>query len=171
MGLTKHVQAYSMSYYTLFNEKTIKKLSCSTYIQNPQKTPFYTLVPLQLSPCPKLCPIMYVVCTKLNYASDWSWWRRWRVWSIYQMRHSQNSQKKPSMACLINLLNNGVNGVDGFDGVNGVFDNLPFKPDPKWHPLQLIASPKKVSSLTFWPFFGEKEGGSAEWLQKRVIRK
>merc|ERR1712062_439743 len=25
---TKHVQAYSMSYYTLFNEKTIKKLSC-----------------------------------------------------------------------------------------------------------------------------------------------
>ena len=125
MGLTKHVQAYSMSYYTLFNEKTIKKLSCSTYIQNPQKTPFYTLVPLQLSPCPKLCTIMYVVCTKLNYASDWSWWRRWRVWSIYQMRHSQNSQKKPSMACLINLLNNGVNGVDGFDGVNGVFDNLP----------------------------------------------
>ena len=125
MGLTKHVQAYSMSYYTLFNEKTIKKLSCSTYIQNPQKTPFYTLVPLQLSPCPKLCTIMYVVCTKLNYASDWSWWRRWRVWSIYQMRHSQNSQKKPSMACLINLLNNGVDGVDGFDGVNGVFDNLP----------------------------------------------
>ena len=48
----------------------IKKLSCSTYIttyiQNPQKTPFYTLVPLQLSPCPKLCTIMYVVCTKLN---------------------------------------------------------------------------------------------------------
>ena len=71
MGLKKHVQAYSMSYYTLI---TIKKLSCSTYItmyiQNPQKTPFYTLVPLQLSPCPKLCTIMYVVCTKLNYASD-----------------------------------------------------------------------------------------------------
>ena len=62
MGLTKHVQAYSMSYYTLFNEKTIKKLSCCTYIQNPQKTPFFTLVPLQLSPCPKLCTIMYVVC-------------------------------------------------------------------------------------------------------------
>ena len=51
-----------MSYYTLFNEKTIKKLSCCTYIQNPQKTPFFTLVHPQLSPCPKLCTIMYVVC-------------------------------------------------------------------------------------------------------------
>ena len=136
-----------MSYYTLFNEKTIKKLSCSTYIQNPQKTPFYTLVPLQLSPCPKLCTIMYVVCTKLNYASDWSWWRRWRVWSIYQMRHSQNSQKKPSMACLINLLNNGVDGVDGFDGVNGVFDNLPKKSLKNWTKLQ---KKKNVKILIFF---------------------
>ena len=121
-NMSKHIQCLIILFNTLM---TIKKLSCSTYIQNPQKTPFYTLVPLQLSPCPKLCTIMYVVCTKLNYASDWSWWRRWRVWSIYQMRQSQNSPKKPSMACLINLLNDGVNGVDGFDGVNGVFDNLP----------------------------------------------
>ena len=107
LDLTKHIQAYSMSYYTLFNEKTIKKLSCSTYIQNPQKTPFNTLalVPLQLSPCPKLCPMMYVVCTKLNYAS---------ALRLILMA---------SMACLINLSNAPFSKFPK-KTIDGVFDQF-----------------------------------------------
>ena len=56
MGLTKHVQAYSMSYYTLFNEKTIKKTILLYLYSKPTKDPiFYPGAP----PAVPMSQIMY----------------------------------------------------------------------------------------------------------------